>query len=99
MEALPLFFSWQNSLTPILASKREKKTSIYLAKIRQVKGEDLKEYLMQFNHKAMLISDLQDGVAYTTFLNRLCLEMLNFSLAKNKVITLVEALGIAQDFI
>jgi len=31
---------------------------------------------MQFNHKAIPILDLQGGVVYTIFLNRLLLEML-----------------------
>jgi len=52
---------------PLVASKREKKTSIHMAKIQQAKGEDLKEYVIRFNRYAILILDLQDGVAYTAF--------------------------------
>jgi len=39
-------------------SNKEKKTSIHLAKIRQRRGEDLKEYVRRFNHEAILIPDL-----------------------------------------
>ena len=38
-----------------------------MAKIQQAKGEDLKEYVIRFNRYAILILDLQDGVAYTAF--------------------------------
>jgi len=82
-----------------IASKREKKTSIHLAKIRQQRGEDLKEYVRRFNHEAVLIPDLQDGVAYTAFLNGLLPGKFKFSLAESKVTTLAEALRRAQSFI
>jgi len=52
-------------------SKRERKTRIHLDKIRQGKGEALKEYVMRFNREAILIPDLQDGVAYIAFFNAL----------------------------
>jgi len=35
--------------TPFIAGKRDRKISIHIAKIRQAKGEDLKEYVMRFN--------------------------------------------------
>jgi len=54
-----------------VASKREQKTSIHLARIQQARGDDLKDYVMTFNHEAVLIPDLQDGIAYTAFLNGL----------------------------
>jgi len=47
----------------------------------------------------VLISDLQNRVAYTAFLNRLLPERLKFSLAKRKVTTLADALRRTQNFI
>ena len=82
-----------------VASKKERKTSIHLARIRQQWGEDLKRYVRRFNHEAVLIPDLQDGVAYAAFLNGLLPGRFKFSLAESKVTTLAEALGRAQSFI
>jgi len=82
-----------------IASKNERKTSIHLARIRQQRGEDLKGYVRRFNNEAVLILDLQDGVAYAAFLNGLVPSRFKFSLAESKVTTLVEALGRAQSFI
>jgi len=39
--------------THIIASKRERKTSIHIAKIRRAKGEYLKKYVMRFNREAV----------------------------------------------
>jgi len=58
----------------------------------------LKGYVRRFNHEAVLIPDLQDGVAYAAFLNGLLLGRFKFSLVESKVTTLVEALGRAQRF-
>jgi len=85
--------------THFLASKKERKTSIHLARIRQQRGEDLKGYVRRFNHEAVLLPDLQDGVAYAAFLNGLLPSRFKFSLAESKVTTLVEALSRAQSFI
>jgi len=85
--------------THFVASKRERKTSIHIAKIQQAKGEDLKEYVMRFNREAVLIPALQDGVAYVAFLNGLLPERFKFSLIESKVTTLPNALRRAQDFI
>ena len=82
-----------------IANKKEKKTSIHLARIRQQRGEDLKGYIRRFNHEAILIPDLQDGVAYAAFLNGLLPGRFKFSLAESRVTTLVEAMGRAQSFI
>jgi len=82
-----------------VASKKEKKTSIHLARIQQQRGEDLKGYVRRFNHEAVLIPNLQDGVACAAFLNGLLLGRFKFSLAESKVTTLVEGLGMAQSFI
>jgi len=46
-----------------------------------------------------LISDLEDGVACTSFLNGLKSRQFKFSLAKDKETTLAEALRKAADFI
>jgi len=64
-----------------------------------MKEVDLKESILRFNCKAILIFDLQDGITYTSFLNRLFLARFNFSLVERKMITLVEAWRGAQDFI
>jgi len=47
----------------------------------------------------MLIPDLEDGVAYTSFLNGLKSGRFKFSLAELKETTLAEALRKAVDFI
>ena len=59
----------------------------------------MKGYVCRFNHEAVLIPGLQDGVAYAAFLNGLFPGRFKFSLAESKVTTLVEALGRAQSFI
>ena len=71
--------------TRFVAGKRERKTSIHIAKVQQAKGEDLKEYVMRFNRGAILIPDLQDGIAYVAFLNGLLLGRFKFSLVKSNV--------------
>ena len=85
--------------THFVTGKRERKTSIHIVKIRQAKGEDLKEYMMRFNQEVVLIPGIQDGVAYAAFLNELLSRRFNFSLVEGKVITLVDALRKTQDFI
>jgi len=47
---------------------------------------------MRFNYEAMLIPDLQDGVAYVAFLKGLLMGHLKVSLAENKVTALANAL-------
>ena len=54
---------------------------------------------MGFNREVVLIPNLQDGVAYTTFLNRLLPRRFKFSLAECKVVTLAKALWRAEHFI
>jgi len=54
---------------------------------------------MRFNREAVLIPDLQDGVAYATFLNELLPGRFKCSLVESKVTTLADALRRAQDFI
>ena len=70
-----------------------------MAKIRQEKGEDLKQYVMRFNREAVLILDLQDGVACTAFLNGLLPRRFKCSLVESKVTTLADVLRRARDFI
>jgi len=57
-----------------------------------MKGEDLKEYVLRFNHGTILIPDLQDGVPYIAFLNRLFPGQFKFSPAASKVTALADAL-------
>ena len=100
MEVIASFFQLAELFsTHFVASKKEKKTSIHLARIWQQRGEDLKGYIRRLNHEAVLIPDLQDDVAYVAFLNGLLPGRFKFSLAESKVTTLVEALERAQSFI
>jgi len=85
--------------THFVTGKRERKTSIHIVKIRQAKGEDLKEYMMRFNQEVVLIPGIQDGVAYAAFLNGLHPGRFKFSLIESKVTTLVGVLRRTQDFI
>ena len=39
--------------TRFVAGKRERKTSIHIAKVQQAKGEDLKEYVVRLNREAI----------------------------------------------
>jgi len=64
-----------------VASKKERKTSIHLARIRQQGGEILKGYVRRFNHEVVLIPDLYDGATYAAFLNGLLPGRFKFSLA------------------
>ena len=61
-----------------IASKRETKIGIHLAKIRQAKGEHLQESMMRFNRNALLILDLQDRVVHTVLSIGCFLESSNF---------------------
>jgi len=71
--------------TRFVAGKRDRKTSIHVTEIRQANWEDLKEYMMRFNREAILIPDLQDRVAYATFLNELLPERFQFPLLKARL--------------
>jgi len=107
--------SWFNGLAPgsvtcfqdltekfvsqFIASRKERRTSIHLSKIKQGSQESLAEFVKRFHQEAVLIPDLEDGVAYTSFLNGLKNGRFKFSLAEQKETTLVEALRKAADFI
>jgi len=102
---------WFNGLTPesitcfqdlvdkfisqFIASCKERRTSIH----KQWPQESLAEFVKHFHQEAMLIPDLEDGVAYTSFLNGLKSGRFKLSLAKQKETTLAEALRKAADFI
>jgi len=53
----------------------------------------------RFHQEVVLIPNLEEGVAYTSFLNGLKSRRFKFSLAEQKEITLAEALRKAADFI
>jgi len=90
--------SWFNGLTPgsvscfqdltdrfvsqCIASRKERQTSIHLSKIKQGTQESLAEFVKRLHQEAVLIPDLEDGMAYTSFLNSLQSGRLKFSLAK-----------------
>jgi len=73
--------------------------SIHLSKIKQGSHESLADVVKCFHKEAVLIPNLEDGVAYTSFLNGLKSRLFKFSLAKQKATTLAEALRKAADFI
>ena len=75
------------------------RTSIHLSKIKQRQQESLVEFVKRFHQEAVLIPDLEDGVAYTSFLNGLKSGHFKFSLAKPKETTLAEALRKIVEFI
>ena len=54
---------------------------------------------MRFHREAILIPNLQDGVACAAFLNGLLPGRFKFSLLESKVTTLADVLRRAQDFI
>ena len=70
-----------------------------MPKIKQGPDESLSKFMKRFHRQAVLNSDIEDGVAYTSFLNDLTSGQLKFSLAKQKETTLVEALKRVMDFI
>jgi len=53
----------------------------------------------RFNREAVLIPDLQDGLAYIAFLNGLLPGRVKLSFIESKVTTLADALRKEQDFI
>jgi len=107
--------SWFNGLAPrtiscfqdlankfvsqFIASWKEKRTSIHLLKIKQGQQESLAEFVKRFHQEAVLIPELEDGVAYTSFLNGLKSRRFKFSLAEQKKTTLAKALRKVADFI
>jgi len=54
--------------------------------------------MIRVNSEAILIPDLQDGVAYMAFLIGLLPRRVKFSLVESKVMMLAEALRRAQNF-
>lgn len=55
--------------------------------------------MKHFHQEATLIPDLEDGVAYASFLNQLKSEQFKFSLTEMKEATIAEALRKVADFI
>jgi len=70
-----------------------------LSKIKQGPQESLTEFVKHFHQEVVLIPDLEDGVAYTSFLNGLKSGRFKLSLAEQGETTLVEVLRKAADFI
>ena len=50
-----------------IASRKERRTSIHLSKIKQGPQESLTEFVKRFYQEVVLIPDLEDRVAYTSF--------------------------------
>jgi len=107
--------SWFNGLAPgsitcfqdlankfvsqFIVSHKERRTGIHLSKIKQGPQESLAKFVKRFHQQEVLIPDLEDGVAYTSFLKGLKSGRFKFSLAEQKETTLAEALRKAVDFI
>jgi len=69
-------------VSQFIASRKERRISIHLSKIKQGPQESLVEFAKCFHQEAVLISDLEAGVAYTSFLNGLKSGHFKFSLAE-----------------
>ena len=67
--------------------------------MKQRPQKSLVKFVKRFHQEVVLIPNLEDGVAYTSFLNSLKSGRFKFSLAEQKEITLAEALRKAADFI
>jgi len=89
----------QQIVGQFITSRKERRTSIHLSKIKQGPKESLAELVKRFHQEAVLILDLEDGVAYTSFLSDLKSGRYKLSLAEQKETVLAEALGKAADFI
>ena len=79
--------SWFNALTPgsvscfqdlankfvsqFIANCKERRNSIHLSKIKQGPHESVAEFVKCFHQEVVLIPNLEDGVAYTSFPNDL----------------------------
>jgi len=72
---------------------------MHLSTIKQGLQESLADFVKRFYQEEVLIPDLKDGVAYTSFLNGLKNGRFKFSLTEQKETILVEALRKATDFI
>lgn len=51
-----------------IAGHRHKKTSIHLMLIKQQEHESLVDYIKRLNEGSLKISDLEDGLAFTTLI-------------------------------
>ena len=71
---------------------------IHLSKIQQGQSESLANFIKHIR-RLVLILGLEDGVAYTSFLNGFKSGHFKFSLAEQKEMTLIDALKKAADFI
>jgi len=65
-------------------SRKEKRTSIRLLKIKQEKLESLADFARRFDQEAVLILDLEDGITYASFLNGFRNGWFTFSLAEQR---------------
>jgi len=86
-------------ISEFIASRKDRRTSIDLLKIKQGQQESLAEFVRCLHQEAVLILGLEHGVTYTSFLNGLKSGHFKFSLAEQKEATLAKVLGKAADFI
>lgn len=63
---------------------------------KQQEHESLVNYIKRFNKESLKISDLQDGVAFTSLMSGLWLEKFIWSLAENEETAFIEAMPQAQ---
>ena len=75
-------------VSQFIASRKQRRTSIHLSKIKQGPQESLADFIKCFHQEAVLIPDLEDRVADTSFLNGLKSGRFKFSLTKQKETTL-----------
>ena len=67
--------------------------------VRQENNESLSDYIKRFNDESLMVSDLQDGLAFTALISGLLPGMFRWSLAENEVTMFTEAMTQAQNFI
>ena len=86
-------------VSQFISNCKERRTSFHLSRIKQGPQESVADFVKRFHQEAVVIPKLEDGVAYTSFLNRLKNSQFKFSLVEEKETSLAEALRKAADFI
>ena len=86
-------------VSKFIANRKERRTYFYLSKIKPGPQESLAKFVKRFHQEVVLIPDVEDRVACTSFLNGLRSRCFKFSLAGQKEITSAKALRKAADFI
>jgi len=82
-----------------MANKREKKTSMHLAKIVQGDKESLRSYVQRFNLESLQIPNISEGVAFDNFFRGLRDGTFKFDVVRRNCKTLKGILEEAECFI